>query len=57
MVRANEARIALTERQARAGTLAGMRGLDSRHRAADAALEAQARLIRIYLRLPPPSTS
>jgi hypothetical protein len=34
-----------------------MRGLDGRHRAADAALEAQVRLIRMLLRLPPPSTS
>ncbi len=57
MVRVNQARIALTEQQARAGTLAGMRGLDGRHRAADAALEAQVRLIRMLLRLPPPSTS
>ena len=57
MVRVNQARIALTEQQARAGTLAGMRGPDGRHRAADAALEAQVRLIRTLLRLPPPSTS
>jgi hypothetical protein len=57
MIRANQARIAVTEQQARAGTLAGMRGLDGRHRAADAALEAQVRLIRMFLRLPPPSTS
>ncbi|MGH3406168.1 MAG: hypothetical protein ACRDRJ_27250 [Streptosporangiaceae bacterium] len=37
--------------------LAGLRGLDGRHRAADAALEAQVRLIRMFLRLPPPPTS
>ena len=57
IVRVNQARIALTERQARARTLAGMRGLDGRHRAADAALEAQVRRIRVLLGLPPPSTS
>lgn len=57
LVRANQARIALTERQAQAGTLAGMRRLDGRHRAADRAVEAQVRLIRVLLGLPPPSTS
>jgi len=55
LVRANQARIALTERQARASTLTGMRRLDGRHRAADAAVEAQVRLIRVFLGLPPPS--
>jgi hypothetical protein len=57
LVRANAARIALTERQAQAGTLAAMRRLDGRHRAADGAVEAQVRLIRVFLGLPPPSTS
>ena len=57
LVRANERRIALTLRQARAMSLSGVRALDRRHQAADAAVEAQVRLIRQFLALPPPATS
>ncbi len=57
LVSVNQRRIALTERQASAPTLAAMRALDRRHRAANAAVEAQVRLIRQFLGLPPPSTS
>jgi hypothetical protein len=57
LVSVNQRRIALTERQASAPTLAAMRALDHRHRAANAAVEAQVRLIRQFLGLPPPSTS
>jgi hypothetical protein len=57
LVGVNQRRIALTERQASAPTLAAMRALDHRHRAANAAVEAQVRLIRQFLGLPPPSTS
>jgi hypothetical protein len=57
MIRANQARGALTARQARSRSLAQLRLFDQRHRAADAAVEAQVRLIRKALKLPPASTS
>jgi len=57
LVRANDRRIALTERQARSASLASLRSYDHRHQAADAAVETQARLIRLFLGLPPPATS
>jgi hypothetical protein len=57
LVHANSARIALTERQARATSLAAMRAFDRRHDGANAALETQVRLIRQFLGLPPPETS
>jgi hypothetical protein len=57
LVRANERRIALTLRQARAMSVSGIRALDRQHKAADAAVETQVRLIRQLLALPPPATS
>jgi hypothetical protein len=57
LVRANQSRIELTIRQARATSLGQLRALDHQHQAADAAVETQVRLIRTFLRLPPPSTS
>ena len=57
VVRVNQARIALTERQARAGTLKAMVALDPRHKAADAQLEFAVRVIRRQLGLPPPKGS
>lgn len=54
LVQANNHRIALTERQAHAGTIARLRSFDQRHKAADAAVEAQVRIIRKDLGLPPP---
>jgi hypothetical protein len=57
LVSVNQRRIALTERQASAPTLAAMRALDHRHRAANAAVEDEVRLIRQFLGLPPPATS
>ncbi|MGH3276417.1 MAG: hypothetical protein ACRDNZ_19075 [Streptosporangiaceae bacterium] len=57
LVQANDARIQLTQRQARATTLAGLRALDAQHKATDAAVEAPVRRIRRDLGLPPPSTS
>ena len=57
MIRANQARGALTARQARSASLAQLRSFDQRHKAADAAVEVQVRLIRKALHLPPPSTS
>ena len=57
LVHANQSRIELTTRQARATALRQLRALDHQHKAADAAVETQVRLIRYFLRLPPPSTS
>jgi hypothetical protein len=57
LVSANKIRIKLTQRQARATTLASLRAFDSQHKAADAAVEAPVRQIRLLLALPPPSTS
>ena len=57
LVRANQSRIGLTTRQARATSLGRLRALNHQHRAADAAVETQVRLIRGDLRLPPPATS
>ena len=54
---ANQLRIQLTQRQARATTLASLRAFDRQHKAADAAVEAPVRQIRRLLALPPPSTS
>ena len=57
LVRANQVRIALADRQASAPTLTRMRRLDSRPHAADGAVEARVRQIRAGLGLPPPSNS
>ena len=57
LITANKARIQLTVLQAQSTTLASLRALDSRHQAADAAVEAPVRQIRRLLGLPPPSTS
>jgi hypothetical protein len=56
LVQANNERIALTERQSRAATIARLRGFDKRHKTADAAVEDQVRIIRIDLGLPPPDS-
>jgi hypothetical protein len=57
LVRANERRIQLTQRQAGATTLAGLRAFDGQHKASDNAVEVPVRAIRRLLGLPPPSTS
>lgn len=57
LVRVNIQRIALTTAQARAMTVAELLAFNARHRAADAAVEAQVRLIRRQLGLPPPDNS
>jgi hypothetical protein len=57
LVRQNQLRITLTQDQARSASLAALRSFDRRHAAADAAVETQVRLIRVFLGLPPPSTS
>jgi hypothetical protein len=57
LIRANEARFRVTLRQARAKTLTRLRALDSARKAGDAAVEAQAVLIRKELHLPPVPSS
>ena len=53
LIRANRARFRVTLRQARSTTLAALRSLDAARKAGDAAVEAQAALIRTELHLPP----
>ena len=57
LILANEQRGTLTARQARSTSLAQLRSFDARHRAKDAAVEVQVRLLRRALHLPPPATS
>lgn len=57
MIVDNSERISLTLEQARAMSVPALLALTSRHQAADAAVEVQARMIRRELGLPPPSTS
>lgn len=57
LVRVNNQRIALTAEQARAVTVAELLALNPGHRAADAAVEVQVRIIRRQLGLPPPAQS
>lgn len=54
LVRVNNKRIALTTEQARAMTISELLAFNARHRAADAAVEVQVRIIRRQLGLPPP---
>jgi hypothetical protein len=57
LIQANQSRAALTDRQARSASLARLHSFAARRRAADAAVEFGARLIRRALALPPPSES
>jgi hypothetical protein len=57
LVRVNNQRIALTTEQSRARTVSELLAFNARHRAADAAVEVQVRLIRKQLGLPPPENS
>lgn len=57
LVRVNDRRIALTTEQARATTISKLLTFNARHRAADAAVEVQVRIIRKQLGLPPPDNS
>ena len=57
LIQANERRAALTGQQARSSSASGLLSFAGRHRAADAAVEAQVRIIRRELGLPPPQTS
>ena len=57
LIQANQSRAALTGRQARSASLARLHWFAAQRRAADAAVEFGARLIRRALALPPPSES
>lgn len=57
LIRANQNRAELTGRQARSATITALQSFTGRHRAADAAVEVQVRVIRRALGLPPPSNS
>jgi len=57
LVRANYQRIDLTRLQSRATNIAKMLAFNGQHAVADAAVEAQVRIIRKDLGLPPPKTS
>ncbi len=57
LIRVNQIRIAYTLRQARAGSIRALLAYTAGHHAADAQVEAQVRVIRAELGLPPPSSS
>ena len=57
LIQANQSRAALTDRQARSASLARLHSFAAQRRAADAAVEFGARLIRRALALPPPPES
>lgn len=57
LVQVNQSRADLTARQARAASVSALLSLDTRHKAADAAVEVDVRAIRRALHLPPPDTS
>jgi len=56
LILANQQRIALTLREAKATSVAGLATFRRQHAAADEAVERQVRLIRKLLGLPPPET-
>jgi hypothetical protein len=57
LIAANARRITLALRQARSSSVGGLLSFTHRHQAADAAIEAQVKVIRRDLGLPPPSGS
>jgi hypothetical protein len=57
LIRANRRRIALTRREARSASLAGLKTFTRRHKEADAAVQSPVRKLRKALGLPPPATS
>jgi hypothetical protein len=57
LIRVNEVRAAMTDRQARSPSIPALLSLTSDHKAADAQVEAQVKVIRAELGLPPPSSS
>ncbi len=57
LIRVNEIRARMTERQARARSIPALLSFDAGHKMADAQVEAQVKVIRAQLGLPPPSSS
>ncbi len=57
LIRVNEIRARMTERQARARSIPTLLSFDAGHKMADAQVEAQVKVIRAQLGLPPPSSS
>jgi len=57
LIRANQRRAALTAEQARSSSLARLISFTGLHRAADAAVETEVKILRRALGLPPPETS
>jgi hypothetical protein len=57
LVAANQRRVALTELQAQSAGPAALLSFTSSHKSADAAVEAEVRIIRRQLGLPPPGNS
>jgi hypothetical protein len=57
LIRVNEIRARLTEKQARARSIPALLAFADDHKMADAQVEAQVRAIRAQLGLPPPETS
>jgi hypothetical protein len=57
LIQANARRITLTLRQARSSSVSGLLSFAHRHQAADAAVEAQVKVVRRDLGLPPPADS
>jgi hypothetical protein len=56
LIAVNEIRARMAEREAKAGSIAALLSFDSQHKLADAQVEAQVRVIRAQLGLPPPET-
>jgi hypothetical protein len=56
LITVNEIRARLAEREAKAGSIAELLSFDSQHKLADTQVEAQVRVIRAQLGLPPPET-
>lgn len=57
LIAVNEIRVRLTQRQAAAASIAALLSFTGDHKAADAEVEAQVRVIRAELGLPPPESS
>jgi hypothetical protein len=57
LIRVNEIRASMTEQQARARSIPALLSFAAAHKMADAQVEAQVKVIRAQLGLPPPSTN
>jgi hypothetical protein len=57
LIRVNEIRARMADRESRARSISDLLSFDSQHKLADAQVEAQVKVIRAQLGLPPPETS